>query len=153
MVIGSFPVGKIFMFGVKRASKPFGDLLMWVGKHHPFIRQYVIQPPAQLYNNFEVRAKMRILRLKQPKRIPRLSPPIATRLGADMLSEAIVFGIGLGLIYYEVSKTYKKNQQKNQQVEEEFRKMDESVDRISADIDRHQKDIKWIKAALNDFDT
>uniref|UniRef100_B3P8C4 GG12392 n=1 Tax=Drosophila erecta TaxID=7220 RepID=B3P8C4_DROER len=104
MVIGSFPIGKLFIHGVKRISKPFGDLLIWMGKHHPFIRRYVIIPPAQLYNTFEVRTKLHMLRLKQPRRIPRLSTPIATRLGADMLSEAFVFGIGIGLIYYEVSK-------------------------------------------------
>uniref|UniRef100_A0A6P4EJY8 OPA3-like protein CG43998 n=1 Tax=Drosophila rhopaloa TaxID=1041015 RepID=A0A6P4EJY8_DRORH len=148
MVIGSFPVGKLFMFGLKRVSKPVGDLLMWMGKHHPFIRHYVIMPPAQLYNVFEVRSKMRMLRLKQPRRIPRLTPPIATRLGANMLSEAIVVAIGLGLIYYEVSKSYKNDQKKQQQVEEERRALDERVDRISDNIERQEHDINWIKAAV-----
>ncbi|XP_037731933.1 putative OPA3-like protein CG43998 [Drosophila subpulchrella] len=152
MVIGRFPVGKLFIFGLKRVSKPFGDLLMWMGKHHPFIRQYVIIPPAQLYNTIEVRSKLRMLRLKQPRRIPRLSPPIATRLGADMLSEAFVFCIGLGLIYYEISKTYTKNQRKDQEIEDQKRALDERVDCIGADVERQQKDINWIRAALLDFE-
>ncbi|XP_017008890.2 putative OPA3-like protein CG43998 [Drosophila takahashii] len=148
MVIGSFPVGKLLIFGMKRVSKPFGDLLMWMGKHHPFIRHYVIIPPAQLYNTFEVRSKLRMLRLKQPRQIPRLSPPIATRLGADMLSEAFVFGIGLGFIYYEVSKTYKKNQKQNQEIEDQRKALDKRVDCISADVEQQEKEIKWIRAAL-----
>ncbi|XP_017113942.1 putative OPA3-like protein CG43998 [Drosophila elegans] len=148
MVIGSFPVGKLFVFGLKRASKPFGDLLMWMGKHHPFIRHYVIIPPAQLYNAFEVRSKMRMMRLKQPRRIPRLTPPIATRLGADMLSEAIVVAIGLGLIYYEVSKTFKNDQKKQRELEEQSRVLDERIDRISADMERQEQDINWLKATL-----
>ncbi|XP_043652447.1 putative OPA3-like protein CG43998 [Drosophila teissieri] len=152
MVIGSFPVGKLFIHGVKRISKPFGDLLIWMGKHHPFIRRYVIIPPAQLYNTFEVRSKLRMLRLKQPRRIPRLSTPIAIRLGADMLSEAFVFGIGMGLIYYEVLKTYAKSQKQNQEIEEQKRALDECVDCISADVERNQRDLNWIKAALRNVE-
>ncbi|EDV53948.2 putative OPA3-like protein CG43998 [Drosophila erecta] len=148
MVIGSFPIGKLFIHGVKRISKPFGDLLIWMGKHHPFIRRYVIIPPAQLYNTFEVRTKLHMLRLKQPRRIPRLSTPIATRLGADMLSEAFVFGIGIGLIYYEVSKTYEKTLKQNQEIDDQKRALDECVDCISADVERNQRDINWIRTAL-----
>ncbi|XP_017084103.1 putative OPA3-like protein CG43998 [Drosophila eugracilis] len=148
MVIGSFPVGKVLMFSLKRISKPVGDVLMWMGKHNPFIRQYVIMPPAQLYNTFEVRSKMRMLRLKQPKRIPPLSPAIATSLGANMLSEAIVFGIGIGLIYYELSKTYKKNQKKILEIENQEKVLDELLDRISVDVERQQQDINWISAVL-----
>lgn len=103
-MIGSFPLGKVFVYGMKQISKPVSHLLTWAGKHNPHVRRYVIIPPAQLYNIFEVRWKLRMLRLKQPKRVPPLTPPIATKLGSDLLSETIVVVIGLGLIYHEISR-------------------------------------------------
>ncbi|KAH8337170.1 hypothetical protein KR059_001942 [Drosophila kikkawai] len=169
MVIGSFPLGKIFVHGLKRVSKPIGNLLMWAGKHNPHVRRYIIIPPAQLYNKFEVRWKMQMLRLKQPKRVPPLPPAIATQLGTDMLSEVIVFIIGGGLIVHEFSRLdvtefictrsvssyffcfrqQLKTRKKLQEEMEQRRVLFEQLDGISADLEQQDKDISYIRAVLN----
>ncbi|XP_017036346.1 putative OPA3-like protein CG43998 [Drosophila kikkawai] len=149
MVIGSFPLGKIFVHGLKRVSKPIGNLLMWAGKHNPHVRRYIIIPPAQLYNKFEVRWKMQMLRLKQPKRVPPLPSAIATQLGTDMLSEVIVFIIGGGLIVHEFSRQQLKTRKKLQEEMEQRRVLFEQLDGISADLEQQDKDISYIRAVLN----
>ncbi|KAH8292193.1 hypothetical protein KR054_006887 [Drosophila jambulina] len=171
MVIGSFPLGKIFVYGMKRVSKPVGKLLMWAGKHNPHVRRYVIIPPAQLYNMIEVRWKMRMLRLKQPRRVPRLPPAMATKLGSDLLSEVIVVIIGVVLIFHEVSRLdatpsslvrsasiqlfcfrqQLKTERKHQKQMEQRRVLFKQLDDISADIDQQDKDIAYIKAALSGY--
>ncbi|KAH8243110.1 hypothetical protein KR032_004722 [Drosophila birchii] len=170
MVVGSFPLGKIFIYGMKRISKPVGNLLLWAGKHNPQIRRYVIIPPAQLYNVFEVRWKMRMLRLKQPRRVPPLPAAIATKLGSDLLSEVIVIIIGVGLIFYEITRLdatqfivslgfilffyfrqHSKTQKKHQEQMEQRRVLFEQLDGISADLEQQDKDISYIKAALNGY--
>ncbi|KAH8263986.1 hypothetical protein KR038_000079 [Drosophila bunnanda] len=151
MVIGSFPLGKILLYGLKRISKPIGNFIMWAGKHNQHVRRFVIIPPAQLYNIFEVRWKMRMLRLKQPRRIPPLPPALATKLGCNLLSEVIVVILGVGLIFYEVSRKNSKKQKKNQEHMEQIRVLFDQLNGISADIEQQDKDISYIKAALRGY--
>jgi len=49
-------------------------------------------------------------------------------------------------------RTYTKNLKKDQEIEDQKRALDERVDCIGADVERQQKDINWIRAALNDFE-
>ncbi|KAH8383388.1 hypothetical protein KR009_008407 [Drosophila setifemur] len=148
MVIGSFPLAKIIVFGFKRASKPVSDLLLWVGKHHPLFRKAVIIPPGQLYHNLETRSKIRMLRLKQPRHVPPLPAKQAIQLGANLLSEVFVMAIGTGLILFEVSRQMRNDEEKNQQLKEKERARHELVGHISADVDSQDEDIKWLKKTL-----
>ncbi|KAH8392629.1 hypothetical protein KR200_003758 [Drosophila serrata] len=170
MVIGSFPLGKIIVYGFKRVSKPIGNLLLWAGKHNPHVCRYVVIPPAQLYNKLEVRWKIRMLRLKQPRRVPPLPPAMAIKLGSDILSEVIVVIIGLGFIYHEVSRLdatefigslgfiqffcfrqHLKTQKKDQKQKEQSKIMFDQLDGISAHIEQQDKDISYIKAAFDGY--
>ncbi|XP_020817851.1 putative OPA3-like protein CG43998 [Drosophila serrata] len=151
MVIGSFPLGKIIVYGFKRVSKPIGNLLLWAGKHNPHVCRYVVIPPAQFYNKLEVRWKIRMLRLKQPRRVPPLPPAMAIKLGSDILSEVIVVVIGLGFIYHEVSRQHLKTQKKDQKQKEQNKIMFDQLDGISAHIEQQDKDISYIKAAFDGY--
>ncbi|KAH8268083.1 hypothetical protein KR018_012638 [Drosophila ironensis] len=148
MVIGSFPVGKVVIFGVKRVCGPISKALLYFGKTVPAFRKIVIQPPGQLYHNVEIRSKMRMLHLKQPRSIPPLTDAQATQLGANILSEVIVVFIGLGLIYYEISNQMKKDAKKHHQHTENRAALYGRIDEIDADVERQEKEINWLKRNL-----
>lgn len=149
MVIGSFPLGKVAVFAVKRISTPFSKLLLHVGKHSPLFRRVVIHPPGQLYHIMETRSKMRMLHLPQPRKIPPLTDPQATRLGANILSEVFVVLIGLGLIFFELMRQMRKDKKLHDDHTEKRRSIDERLAKIDIDVQRHEREISWLKKKLN----
>ncbi|XP_017143901.1 putative OPA3-like protein CG43998 [Drosophila miranda] len=149
MVIGTFPIGKVFIFTMKQISKPVSNLLKSYARHHPFFRRIVCIPPGQVYNNLEVRLKLHLLKLKQPKRVPPLTPAMATRIGADILGEVIVTSIGVFLLYYEVTRNRLKNEKKHEKHREQRMLLDQRIGSLNTNIDRNENEIRKIKAALS----
>lgn len=49
-------------------------------------------------------------------------------------------------------RTYTKTKKQNQEIEDQKRFLDECVDCISADVERNQREINWIKAALKNVE-
>lgn len=149
MVIGRFPLGKIVVFGMKRASTPFTKLLLHVGKHYPVFRRTVIHPPGQLYHVMETRSKMRMLHLPQPRKIPPLTDVQATRMGANILGEFFVMIIGLSIIFFEVSRQMRKDKKLHEDHTEKRRILDERLAKIDSDVERQEKEIAWLKKNLH----
>ncbi|BFF90911.1 putative OPA3-like protein8 [Drosophila madeirensis] len=152
MVIGTFPIGKVFIFTMKKISRPVSNLLKSYAKHHPVFRRIVCIPPGQLYNNLEVRLKLQFLKLKQPKRVPPLTPAMATKVGADLLGEVIVTSIGVFLLYYEVSRQKLKDEKKHIRHREQRMLLDERIESLDTNIERNEKEIRSMKAALDGYD-
>ncbi|XP_022210851.2 putative OPA3-like protein CG43998 [Drosophila obscura] len=149
MVIGTFPLGKVFIFTMKQISKPVSNLLKSYAKHHPVFRRIVCIPPGQLYNNLEVRLQLHFLKLKQPRRVPRLTPAMATRIGADLLGEVIVTSIGVFLLYYEVTRQRLKDEKKHIRHREQRMMLEQRIGSLDTSIDRNEKEIRSMKTALD----
>lgn len=54
----------------------------------------------------EVKTKMWVLNLGAPVKIPPLSEQMAIELGANFLSEVIIFSIGAGLLVFEYMRYF-----------------------------------------------
>lgn len=104
MVIGAFPLGKIFILGVKQITKPICNVVKVFAKNNRLFKTCLCAPAGQLLYWIEARSKLHMLRLPQPKKIRPLSEQRATELGANLISEVLVVGIGVGLIYFEKSR-------------------------------------------------
>lgn len=105
MVMGAFPLAKISMLGIKHITKPVVKVIKDFAKSNRLFKRFLCVPAGQLVNYIETRSKMRMLKLPQPKRIPPLSADQATELGANLISEILVVAIGVGLIYFEISRS------------------------------------------------
>lgn len=103
MVLGAFPLGKIIILGVRHIIGPVSLGFKAIAKHNPLFRKCLCAPAGQLIYWTEVRCKMHMLNLPQPKRVRSLRENMATDLGANILGELFVLTVGIGLIYYEVS--------------------------------------------------
>ncbi|XP_068766517.1 optic atrophy 3 protein [Struthio camelus] len=103
MVAGAFPVAKLLTLGARQLSRPLAARIKAAARASPFFRAYVCLPPAQLYHWVEMRAKMRIMGFRGAAVKP-LNEEAAADLGAELLGEAIVFGVGGLCLYLEYAR-------------------------------------------------
>ncbi|KAM6427575.1 optic atrophy 3 protein [Liasis olivaceus] len=115
MVAGAFPIAKLLYLGVRQISKPLAARIKDGARASPFFRQYICGPPAQLYHWVEMRAKMRIMGFRGAA-IKPLNEEAAAELGAELLGEAIVFGVGGLCIYLEYSRQSSNSKKKEDEL-------------------------------------
>ncbi|XP_017040070.1 putative OPA3-like protein CG13603 isoform X2 [Drosophila ficusphila] len=101
MVVGAFPLGKLALLAIKHISKPIGNLIKRTAKKNPKFKELVVSPPARLYHVIDVRSKMWMLGLGQPRIIPPLNDTMTIQMGGDILGEMVIFIIGAALIIGE----------------------------------------------------
>ncbi|KAH8388289.1 hypothetical protein KR093_002813 [Drosophila rubida] len=104
MVLGVFPLGKVAIFGIKQIAKPVANVVLMVATRNVAFRKMLCAPAGQLMNWLEVRCKMYMLRLPQPKRVPGLREDVATDIGSKLIAEVFVLTSGLYFIWCEVSR-------------------------------------------------
>ncbi|XP_052027750.1 optic atrophy 3 protein isoform X1 [Apodemus sylvaticus] len=92
MVVGAFPMAKLFYLGIRQVSKPLANRIKDAARRSEFFKTYICLPPAQLYHWLEMRTKMRIMGF-HAEAIKPLNEDAAAELGANMLGEAIIFAI------------------------------------------------------------
>ncbi|XP_034294152.1 optic atrophy 3 protein [Pantherophis guttatus] len=115
MVAGAFPIAKLLYLGVRQLSKPLAARIKDGARASPFFRQYICGPPAQLYHWVEMRAKMRIMGFRGAA-IKPLNEEAAAELGAELLGEAIVFGVGGLCIFLEYSRQSSNAKKKEEEL-------------------------------------
>ncbi|NXN90913.1 OPA3 protein, partial [Rhinopomastus cyanomelas] len=103
MVAGAFPLAKLLTLGARQLSRPLASRIKAGARRSPFFRTYVCLPPAQLYHWVEMRAKMRLMGFHGAAVKP-LNEEAAAELGAELLGEAIVFGVGGLCVYLEYAR-------------------------------------------------
>lgn len=57
-----------------------------------------------VYNWCEIKAKMWLLNLGKPVKVPELSEAMAIELGANLLGEGIIFAVAAGLLIAEYAR-------------------------------------------------
>ncbi|XP_013918415.1 PREDICTED: optic atrophy 3 protein [Thamnophis sirtalis] len=115
MVAGAFPIAKLLYLGVRQLSKPLAARIKDGARASPFFRQYICGPPAQLYHWVEMRTKMRIMGFRGAA-IKPLNEDVAAELGAELLGEAIVFGVGGLCIFLEYSRQTSNTKKKEEEL-------------------------------------
>ncbi|CAM9109911.1 unnamed protein product, partial [Bubo scandiacus] len=103
MVAGAFPLAKLLTLGARQLSRPLAARIKAGARASPFFRAYICLPPAQLYHWVEMRAKMRLMGFRGAA-IKPLNEEAAAELGAELLGEAIVFGVGGLCLYLEYAR-------------------------------------------------
>ncbi|XP_023035572.1 putative OPA3-like protein CG13603 [Drosophila willistoni] len=146
MVIGAFPIAKLGILAVKQISKPISALTKRAAQQNSFIKSYIVTPPAQLYNQIEVRSKLWLLNLGQPKRIPPLSQDMAIRMGSDILSELLIFIIGVSLILGEFSRQSRNDTRKHEKHKADRLLLEQRITDLCKRIEHQAKEVKDLKA-------
>ena len=148
MVVGSFPALKLAALFVRQVSKPIAKFIAEKAKNHPVLRTYFIIPPAQLYHWAEVKVKMYIMNLGRPTKVAKLNETMAIDLGANLMSEVIVFGIGGSVLLFEYNRQMKKEQKRKEAACEQEKQFLDDIQQLTVLTCRQEADIKYLHEAI-----
>ncbi|XP_033014470.1 optic atrophy 3 protein [Lacerta agilis] len=147
MVAGAFPIAKLLYLGVRQLSKPLAARIKDGARASPFFRQYVCGPPAQLYHWVEMRAKMRIMGFRGAA-IKPLNEEAAAELGAELLGEAIVFGVGGLCIFLEYSRQTTNTKKKEDDLSSTLESLQEQVAELNLTVETLDARLREVNRVL-----
>ncbi|XP_015676162.1 optic atrophy 3 protein [Protobothrops mucrosquamatus] len=152
MVAGAFPIAKLLYLGVRQLSKPLAARIKDGARASPFFRQYVCGPPAQIYHWVEMRAKMRIMGFRGAA-IKPLNEEAAAELGAELLGEAIVFGVGGLCIFLEYSRQTTNTKKKEEELDSTLLGLQEQVMELSLTVETLDARLREMNRVLVEVST
>ncbi|XP_067875051.1 optic atrophy 3 protein homolog [Heterodontus francisci] len=134
MVVGAYPIVKLLMLGVRQVSRPLANSIKASARRSQFFKRYICLPPAQVYHWIEMKAKMRIMGFKGAQVQP-LSEEVAAELGAELLGEAIVFGIGGACILAEYIRQAANSLKKEEALNSTLQSLEQQVAQLSLTVE------------------
>ncbi|XP_039218100.1 optic atrophy 3 protein [Crotalus tigris] len=152
MVAGAFPIAKLLYLGVRQLSKPLAARIKDGARASPFFRHYICGPPAQIYHWVEMRAKMRIMGFRGAA-IKPLNEEAAAELGAELLGEAIVFGVGGLCIFLEYSRQSTNTKKKEEELNSTLLGLQEQVMELSLTVETLDARLREMNRVLVEVST
>ncbi|NXP72180.1 OPA3 protein, partial [Ramphastos sulfuratus] len=138
MVAGAFPLAKLLTLGARQLSRPLAARIKAgaraiVPHHrlHPHRRCWC--PPA-VYHWVEMRAKMRLMGFRGAV-IKPLNEEAAAELGAELLGEAIVFGVGGLCLYLEYARQAGQARKRDEEQTATLRDLREQLERLRQELE------------------
>lgn len=153
MVVGVFPLAKLALLAIKHISKPIGNLIKQTAKKNKSFKTLVVAPPARLYHVIDVRSKMWMLGLGQPRLIPPLTDAMTIQMGGDILGEMVIFIIGATLIVGEFKRQAKNDRLKHEKHKMHREKLEERIGDLTNKVARQTKEINQLRSKLGSRET
>ncbi|XP_032745386.1 optic atrophy 3 protein homolog [Rattus rattus] len=145
MVVGAFPMAKLFYLGIRQVSKPLANRIKDAARRSEFFKTYVCLPPAQLspvrlnslYHWVEMRTKMRIMGFRGTA-IKPLNEEAAAELGAELLGETTIFIVGGGCLVLEYWRHQTKQRNKEEEQRAAWNALQDEVGRLALALEALQ---------------
>lgn len=137
MVVGAFPMAKLFYLGIRQVSKPLANRIKDAARRSEFFKTYVCLPPAQLYHWVEMRTKMRIMGFRGTA-IKPLNEEAAAELGAELLGEATIFIVGGGCLVLEYWRHQTQQRNKEEEQRAAWNALQDEVGRLALALEALQ---------------
>ncbi|XP_033928068.1 optic atrophy 3 protein [Melopsittacus undulatus] len=134
MVAGAFPLAKLLTLGARQLSRPLAARIKAGARASPFFRTCICLPPAQLYHWVEMRTKMRLMGFRGAAVKP-LNEDAAAELGAELLGEAIVFGVGGLCLYLEYARQAGAARRREEEQAAAMRDLRERLDHVQRQLE------------------
>ncbi|NXV55687.1 OPA3 protein, partial [Molothrus ater] len=134
MVAGAFPLAKLLTLGARQLSRPLAARIKAGARASPFFRTYICLPPAQLYHWVEMRTKMRLLGFRGASVKP-LNEEAAAELGAELLGEALVFGVGGLCLYLEYLRQAGQGRRREEHLDRALEELREHLDELRRELE------------------
>ncbi|XP_030825496.1 optic atrophy 3 protein [Camarhynchus parvulus] len=134
MVAGAFPLAKLLTLGARQLSRPLAARIKAGARASPFFRTYICLPPAQLYHWVEMRTKMRLLGFRGASVKP-LNEEAAAELGAELLGEALVFGVGGLCLYLEYLRQAGQGRRREEHLDRALAELRGRLDELGRDLE------------------
>ncbi|XP_060114157.1 optic atrophy 3 protein [Heteronotia binoei] len=147
MVAGAFPLAKLMYLGVRQLSKPLAARIKAGARASPFFRQYICGPPAQVYHWIEMRTKMRIMGFRGAA-IKPLNEEAAAELGAELLGEGIIFGVGGLCIFLEYARQSANSKKKEDELNSTLLGLQEQLAELTLTVETLDTQLREVNRAL-----
>lgn len=151
MAVGVFPALKLGVLFVKQISKPLAKLIVSQAKNHPVFRTYFIIPPAQFYHWAEVKAKMYVMNLGKPTKVPKLNEAMAIELGANLMGEVIIFSLAGGCLIFEYNRQVAKEARKEEARLAQIQKFTDDIASLQKNTLQLQTNIQYLQNAVEEL--
>ncbi|BFF90912.1 putative OPA3-like protein3 [Drosophila madeirensis] len=153
MVVGAFPIAKLGLLCIKHISKPVSNVIKQYANKNNAFRIYVVAPPATLYNTIEVRSKLWMLGIGQPKRVPPLTRAMSIKMGGEILGELFIFLIGVSFILNEFARQARNSERKHERHKQKREELNNRIVELNERIARQDKEIVHLKAKVNQIES
>ncbi|KAH8337169.1 putative OPA3-like protein CG13603 [Drosophila kikkawai] len=152
MVVGTFPIVKLGLLGVRHIAKPISNLIKRRATRNPAFKALVVAPPAQLYNNISVRSRMWMLGMRQPRFVPPLNHAMSIEMGGDLLGEMCIFLIGCLALVAEFSRQNRKEKSKQEENRLVREQLDTKIKNLSEKVASQSQEIRRLKMLVGSQD-
>lgn len=139
-----FPMSKLLYMYVKRLAQPFATRFITRAKIDNNFKVYFCLPPANLYHFYEAKIKFRLLYIGKirVKEVPKLPEKDAVVLGANLLSEFLIYSVASAFALNEVLKYKERERGKDEKYEVEGNELLDNVVKLGKLIDKQTCDIR-----------
>jgi len=150
-----FPMSKLLYMYVKRLAQPLATRLITRAKHNDNFKTYLCLPPANLYHFYEAKVKFRVLNIGKirMKKVPKLLEKDAIILGANLLSEFVIYAVASAVALNEVLKYDEGYEVDTNELLENVVKLDKIVEKQICDLKNLDKLVLIYKTELNSMDS
>ncbi|KAJ0181521.1 hypothetical protein K1T71_002243 [Dendrolimus kikuchii] len=143
-----FPLFRLGTLVVRQLSAPVAARIKEYARRHPAFSRAVCMRTARTYRAGELRLKLWSLRLKQPRHLPPISDRQALDTGADILGEAVVFGLGAVAIVFEVNRQAMRQEAKALEVRSHWEALLLQLEELRREVALQQADLERLHAEL-----
>ena len=140
---------KIGTLLLKTLSKPLANSLKRRAQSNQRFERFCVGL-AQVYNNVDSRLKQSILDYKSEP-IKPLSEARAVELGANFLSELIIFGVGAATIIMETVRTSQNNKKKKILAEERMQLQEQELSMLKSHVSRMNELVTDMESRIQDL--
>ncbi|KAI9593258.1 optic atrophy 3 protein-domain-containing protein [Syncephalis fuscata] len=128
---------KIGTLLIRTVAKPIALRIKSYSKTHPKFKSACISM-AQAMHRFELNLKMKFLGYKK-ETIRPLNDARAIEAGTNFLSEAFLFSVAAGVIYFEATRTKRIGQAKQQAIEDRLVLLRQGIDDLQLALEEERE--------------
>eukprot|EP00698_Gefionella_okellyi_P006464 TRINITY_DN1579_c3_g1_i1.p1 TRINITY_DN1579_c3_g1~~TRINITY_DN1579_c3_g1_i1.p1 ORF type:complete len:369 (-),score=96.76 TRINITY_DN1579_c3_g1_i1:163-1269(-) len=128
----ALPAAKIGTLLVRQLAKPVATRIKALASEHPNFRRGCVGF-AQMWHRWQHSWTLR-LRGVTPVHIAELDEARAVSLGAEVVGEAVVFGVGIGVLAWEYKRQSAKDKEKLAQLHAQLDDLQEQITEIQLDM-------------------
>uniref|UniRef100_A0A7S4URD2 Optic atrophy 3 protein n=2 Tax=Guillardia theta TaxID=55529 RepID=A0A7S4URD2_GUITH len=143
------PLFKVAILAIRQAAKPMANVLIARSIKYDRVKR-TCAGAAQIMHRMEIRMKLfgTSIRVKE---IAPLAEEEAIKQGATLISEGVVFGIGISLLVLETRRAKWSEGIKNEKLEKSFVNLDERLDGIEKSMHDVDHDVSVLASSSASF--
>lgn len=133
----AFPLAKLGILVIRRLSRPLAKAVEQRAKKSDKFRDHICLPIAQSFQRMQANAEGKILG-KPPRQTQPLDIKAAVNIGADLLEEAVVWSVILGIMVWQMHNSSKKKKTTEKDTKVKLEEYKTRLERLEAIVEQLQ---------------